>query len=88
MQDENTGQLKLMVNSFKVNNFLEAPVSGSKPQANSGTLVILAAGKKATFGLAEPFLRGDYKYSILYCIINFSIYALALFPSKNPLFQL
>merc|ERR1711981_561060 len=41
----------------KIENFLEAPVSGSKPQANSGTLVILAAGKKNTYDLASPFLE-------------------------------
>lgn len=39
--------------SQKVTNFLEAPVSGSKPQANSGTLVIMAAGKQATFQAQE-----------------------------------
>merc|ERR1712038_402393 len=30
-------------NHLQCNNFLAAPVSGSKPQANSGTLVILAS---------------------------------------------
>jgi len=29
--------------------YLEAPVSGSKPQANDGSLLILAAGDKALF---------------------------------------
>merc|ERR1712226_1637746 len=39
----------------KVENFLEAPVSGSKPQAHGGALVILTAGKSGTFDLAKPY---------------------------------
>jgi len=41
--------------SKKVENFLEAPVSGSKPQAHGGSLVILTAGKKSTFELAKKY---------------------------------
>ena len=39
----------------KVANFLEAPVSGSKPQAHGGQLVILAAGKNQTFELSKKY---------------------------------
>lgn len=41
--------------SEQVKNFLEAPVSGSKPQAHGGTLVILSAGKKSTFEHSEKY---------------------------------
>jgi 3-hydroxyisobutyrate dehydrogenase len=34
--------------------FLEAPVSGSKPKAEAGTLTIMAAGEEATFERARP----------------------------------
>merc|ERR1712157_465237 len=36
-----------------IKNFLEAPVSGSKPQANSGQLVILCSGNKNTYNLVS-----------------------------------
>ena len=38
-----------------IKNFLEAPVSGSKPQAHGGQLVILTAGNKNTFELSEKY---------------------------------
>ncbi len=36
--------------------FLDAPVSGSRPAAQAGSLVFLVGGDKATFALAEPVL--------------------------------
>ena len=37
--------------------FLEAPVSGSKPKAEDGTLTIMAAGSDEAFGRAQPVLE-------------------------------
>jgi 3-hydroxyisobutyrate dehydrogenase-like beta-hydroxyacid dehydrogenase len=37
--------------------FLEAPVSGSRPRAEDGTLTIMAAGERATFERALPLLE-------------------------------
>jgi 3-hydroxyisobutyrate dehydrogenase-like beta-hydroxyacid dehydrogenase len=37
--------------------FLEAPVSGSKPGAEKGTLTIMAGGEPAAFERAQPLLR-------------------------------
>jgi 3-hydroxyisobutyrate dehydrogenase-like beta-hydroxyacid dehydrogenase len=36
---------------------LDAPVSGSVPQAETGTLTIMVGGEEAAFRLAEPLLR-------------------------------
>ena len=36
---------------------LDAPVSGSTPQAESGTLAIMVGGSKAAFATVEPLLR-------------------------------
>jgi len=36
---------------------LDAPVSGSVPQAETGTLTIMVGGEEATFRLVEPLLR-------------------------------
>jgi len=54
--DMSTVSVECVENTSKqVENFLEAPVSGSKPQAHGGSLVILTAGKKSTFELAEKY---------------------------------
>jgi 3-hydroxyisobutyrate dehydrogenase-like beta-hydroxyacid dehydrogenase len=37
--------------------FLEAPVSGSKPKAEDGTLTIMAGGSEEAFGRARPLLQ-------------------------------
>ncbi len=37
--------------------FLEAPVSGSKPKAEDGTLTIMAGGSKAAFARAQPLFE-------------------------------
>jgi 3-hydroxyisobutyrate dehydrogenase-like beta-hydroxyacid dehydrogenase len=37
--------------------FLEAPVSGSKPKAEDGTLTIMAGGERDAFERAQPLLR-------------------------------
>jgi 3-hydroxyisobutyrate dehydrogenase-like beta-hydroxyacid dehydrogenase len=37
--------------------FLEAPVSGSRPKAEDGTLTIMAGGERETFDRALPLLR-------------------------------
>ena len=39
--------------------FLEAPVSGSRPKAEDGTLTIMVGGEEADFERARPLLRGD-----------------------------
>ena len=36
---------------------LDAPVSGSVPQAETGTLTIMAGGEQAAFDRVEPLLR-------------------------------
>lgn len=43
--------------NLKIKNFLEAPVSGSKPQANSGTLVIMTSGCQKTYELCSPLFE-------------------------------
>jgi 3-hydroxyisobutyrate dehydrogenase-like beta-hydroxyacid dehydrogenase len=37
--------------------FLEAPVSGSRPKAEEGTLTIMAGGEEQAFALARPLLE-------------------------------
>jgi 3-hydroxyisobutyrate dehydrogenase-like beta-hydroxyacid dehydrogenase len=44
---------------------LDAPVSGGAPRAREGSLMVMAAGAKALFALAEPMMR-CYANSVVY----------------------